>query len=68
MSRAPDHTGQHVIISMEDLAELLAAVAKPLSFGEALIAVGFEPALGPKPSLRRGNRRYPLKRPNPSGK
>lgn len=64
ISSATDHTGQHmIVISMEDLAQLLEAVAKPLSFGEALIAIGFEPALGPQPSLRRGNPRIPLKRP-----
>lgn len=62
VSSATDHAGQRVIvISMKDLAQLLEAVAKPLSFGEALIAIGFEPALGPKPKVRRGHARNPLK-------
>jgi hypothetical protein len=56
---------QMIMISIGDLAELLQAVVTPPSFGEALIAEGFKPASGPAPSLRRGNRRYPLKRYRP---
>lgn len=64
LSRGPGSARQHVIaISVEDLAELLEVVARPETFAEALIAEGFQPASGPQPALRRGNRRNPLKRP-----
>lgn len=56
---------QMIMISIGELAELLQAVVTPPSFAEALIAEGFTPASGPAPSLRRGNRRYPLKRCRP---
>ncbi|CAH1675132.1 hypothetical protein BOSEA31B_14232 [Hyphomicrobiales bacterium] len=50
-----------VVISLEELAELLEAVAKPLSFGEAMTAIAFETALRPQPKTPRGNRRNPTR-------
>ena len=62
LSRAADHDGQPVVvISMEELAELLEAVAKPLSFGEAMTAMAFETAFRPQPKTPRGNRRNPTR-------
>lgn len=38
-----------IAITIDDLAELLEAVAKPLSFGEAMTAIGYETVLGALP-------------------
>jgi hypothetical protein len=52
--------GDVVVIEKEKLAELLAAVARPPSFYDALLAEGFRPATGVQPQLRRGHPRIPL--------
>lgn len=58
----PSPDERMVVISMQELAELIEAVAQPLSFAEALREAGFVPATAPKPTLRRGNARNPLRR------
>jgi hypothetical protein len=51
--------GDVVVIEKGKLAELLAAVARPPSFYDALLAEGFRPATGTQPQLRRGHPRVP---------
>lgn len=46
-----------VVIDREELATLLLAVAQPLSFGDALRAEGFHPAVGAKIARRKIHRR-----------
>lgn len=41
-----------VLISLNDLAALLQVAAKPISFGEALKAMGFVPATGARLATR----------------
>lgn len=51
-------TGQRlIVIPMEELAQLLEAVAKELTFPEAVMAIAFEPVLGGAPKGRRGSSR-----------
>lgn len=60
-----DASGQiAVLMSISDLATLLQAVAKPISFGEALKATGFVPATGARIATRvpRNSDRSALKR------
>ena len=51
-----------VVMSLKDLVELVGAAAKPRTFGEALDAMGFKPAVGCKRVVRQGHKRNPLKR------
>jgi hypothetical protein len=51
-----------VVISLKDLAELVRMVAEPESFGEALDAAGFKPAVGRRIVVREGREQNPLTR------
>jgi alkylated DNA nucleotide flippase Atl1 len=51
-----------VVMSLKDLVELVGAAAKPRTFGEALDAMGFKPAVGHRVVVRRGRKRNPLTR------
>jgi hypothetical protein len=50
-----------VVMSLKDLVELINVAAKPQSLGEALDAMGFEPA-GHGGAVGQGRKREPLTR------
>lgn len=64
LKRTEDMT---VVISMRDLAELIAAARHRETFGEALDAVGFKPHAGGRIIVGQGRKREPLQRSGNAG-
>ncbi|WP_074471578.1 hypothetical protein [Bosea sp. BIWAKO-01] len=54
-----------VVLSINELIEIIELVARTQSFGEALDAAGFVPATGVPIPLREGHGRIPLSRHKP---
>ncbi|QSY95917.1 hypothetical protein J2J97_08405 [Rhizobium bangladeshense] len=56
-----------VVISVQDLAELIAATWHRETFGEALDAIGFKPHAGGRIIVGQGRKRAPLQRSGNAG-